>query len=369
MTPRISPFALMVLCALSLGACSAIDPTDERPTGGIFNPGVWSSHEARMREPAGRAAPVAALPSAAGRVVDVREKRFDDGLSQEIALTAGSGVRGENVIEVAMRDQPVVPPGRPQVRLAPDDDAAIAAEIERRFPGADMRIRDAVLRNAYGPYGIATGRLGAANCVFVWQRVADLKAALSLARVSPYPIETSVRVRLCHAGASVGQLAQWASSYVLDPAGAAPATLESGASADALSDALDAPRGAARPGRFVGYAASSRQAFADEAPATRVASAPRRVRAARLHRPSRVARRPVRVAPAPAQEAAPQTAYVQPAAVAVPGARPVWTQPGATALMRSATPASGGAFAPGALGLPPQAFAGPSSRTVVATPR
>jgi hypothetical protein len=66
-----------------------------------------------------------------------------------------------------------------------------------------------------------------------------------------------------------------------------------------------------------------------------------------------------------------QPGYVQPesAPAAYPGARPVWTQPGATALMRSAPPASGGGFASGPLGLPPQAFAGPSARTVVTTPR
>ena len=372
--------ALAVLFGLSLAGCSAIGSTSDeaRAPGGLFNPGNYSSLDKREGAATTRGrAPVAALPSAAGRVVDVREKRFGNGLRQEIALAADSGVRGENVILVSMRDQPIVAWGQSEIDMPKDREDEIAAEIETRLPGAGMRIHDQVLRNGYGSYGLATGRQGSANCVFLWQSMNDLKDVGRVA-ASPYKIETAVRVRLCRAGVPLSTLARWASSYVVDPNGAGQAPGYAQRAGDPLADALDEP-GAAR-GAYGGTAAPS---FEDEeVRPRRVVAAPRRARVWRAPRRTRVVS--VRRREEPAQQAAPAQAapaygYAQPYGQAAPAApayaagyaqpgQVVWTQPGAQAIARTAAPAYGGSAAPaaGSVGLPPQAFTGPSSQTYVA---
>ncbi|QLP97018.1 MAG: hypothetical protein HZY79_05915 [Rhodoblastus sp.] len=86
---------LAVLFGLGLTGCAAVGSTHDeaRAPGGMFNPG--SGVGAREAGAVSRGArPVAALPAAAGRVVDVREKRFGNGFTQEIALAADAGVRG-----------------------------------------------------------------------------------------------------------------------------------------------------------------------------------------------------------------------------------------------------------------------------------
>ena len=83
MTEFSFPSAFAVLFGLSLAGCSAIGSTSDeaRAPGGLFNPGNDSSPDRRESGASTRGrAPVAAIPSAAGRVVDVREKRFGNGL-------------------------------------------------------------------------------------------------------------------------------------------------------------------------------------------------------------------------------------------------------------------------------------------------
>ena len=380
MTEFSFPSAFAVLFGLSLAGCSAIGSTSDeaRAPGGLFNPGNYSSLDRRESGASTRGrAPVAAIPSAAGRVVDVREKRFGNGLRQEIALAADSGVRGENLILVSMRDQPVVAWSQSEIDMPKDREDDIAAEIETRLPGAGMRIHDQVLRNGYGSYGLATGRQGGANCVFLWQSMNDLKDVGRVA-ASPYKIETAVRVRLCRTGVPLSTLARWASSYVVDPNGVGQAPGYAQSAGDPLADALNEPR-AAR-GVYGGTAAPS---FEDEeARPRRVVAAPRRARVWRAPRRSRVVY--VRRREEPAQQAAPVQAapaygYAQPYGQAAPAApayaagyaqpgQVVWTQPGAQAIARTAAPAYGGSAAPagGLVGLPAQAFTGPSAQTYVA---
>lgn len=373
----------VALTGVALSGCSAVGVYDDAPAaGGVFNPGEYSSLTARGARQSRGAAPIAALPAAAGRVVDVREKRFGNGVRQEIALAADSSVRGENLILVSYRDGPHSPMGQPEITLPKDFETDIAAEIEQYFSGQSLRIEDVVLRNAYGPYGLASGRLGAANCVYLWQSVGDLKQYIRTARVSPYHIETTVRVRLCRGGVSVAQLAQWAANYVVDPYGvSAPgSSLVAGAplkGGDSLVDALDQRPGGPTGQRFVGYATPPAATTGEPEAAprvTRYAAAPRRHRAVRYVAVRR--RAPVQQVAADPQPAAPQgfaapaQAYGQPApqGYAQPG-QVVWTQPGAAAFARSAAPsAAGAASGGGAVALPAQAFGGPSTQTVV-TPR
>lgn len=379
--PRPAPM-IAVLFGLSLAGCAAAGSTSDeaRAPGGFFNPGNYVSSAGRTAGVSSRGgAPIAALPASAGRVVDVREKRFANGLRQEIALAADSGVRGENVIVVAYRDQPNGAWGEPEVELPKDRDDDIATELQTMFPGGAMRVQDVVLRNAYGSYGLASGRLGAANCVYMWQSIADLKSSVRVSRVSPYAIETTVRVRLCRSGVGIAQLAQWASNVIVDVNGAGQPVQSYAAGAPlAGDDALDAaletrPRGARSRG-FSGYAvppsAASSALVEDEAP-RRLARPVTRTRV--VTRYVRVRRSVPREAFAAAPQQQPQQVYVQQPQQQIYGqpGQPVWIQPGAAALAQTAGVSYGGAPAAsnGSVALPPQAFGGPAQRGYLVAPR
>lgn len=157
----------------------------------------------------------AMLSPAAGRVVQVSERRYADGLSQEIVLAGDRTSRGENRIDVAMRLAPqgdqvydnLIPMQKPS-------DADIAAELEARFPGMDMQPVNVLLQNRYGPYGLAAGKRGnGERCVYAWQWIDDASAPASprnstLARaILSQPQPVSLRVRLCRSGVSADQLA------------------------------------------------------------------------------------------------------------------------------------------------------------------
>lgn len=381
-----------LLFGLGLSGCAAVGSvTDEaRAPGGMFNPGNYaSSHGLVESSPMRRGGrPVAALPASAGRVVDVREKRMGNGFMQEIVLAADSGVRGENMIVVYVRDQPHPPVGEQEIEFPKDREDDLAAEVEKRFPGGALRFTDTLLRNTYGPYGVAVGRLGAANCVFFWQTLNDLKPYIRTARFSPYKIETATRVRLCRSGVDAATLTRWAAAIALDTGGVseAPLAASDAPQGDPLADALDSRGGGgrgARTERYSGYATPAATSFAqDEAPRRVVRyAAPRRRHVVRY---VRVRRAPARVEQDyAAQPAAPQTYAAQPygQAVAAPPAyaagyaqpgQVVWTQPGAAAIAQSAAPAYGAApaaAAAGSVGLPPQAFSGPGAKGWVAAPR
>lgn len=393
---------LIPLVAATLGGCSVLSVDSEsRAQGGSFNPGLWSSKEARgSADVEGAAPPIAALPAAAGRVVGVRERRLANGLTQQIALAGDAGVRGENLIEVTLRTDAEGNSYQNLVEMPGDSAEEIETELNARFPGTSMRMHDAVLRNAYGPYGLATGAMGRANCVYLWQTIANLDGGGRRSILNFQPKEGAVRVRLCRVGVSTSQLAQWAAGLMIGSSGyAAPAP-----GLDLLAgrgDPLAQAQGGAYAGGYAaggypagGYAASrfddgGFQGYAGPPPEAQ----PARVAAA----PSRAARRVVRrkvvyvraepepatkeaaapAAPAPvAQPAAPAPVIAAPATMmapqqgfAAPG-QPIWTQPGAAAFGQSSgyggmaaptvqRPLSGSASGP--LGLPPQAYTGPSS--------
>lgn len=421
MTGFLVRMSTAVLFGLSVAGCSALGSggDEARAPGGMFNPGNYTSSvglaESGPVKRGGR--PIAALPAAAGRVVDVREKRLGNGFTQEIVLAAGPGVRGENVIVVYVRDRPHPPEGEPEVEFPKDREDDLATEIEKRFPGGSLQFTDTLLRNSYGPYGVALGRLGGANCVYFWQTLNDLKPYIRTGRMSPYKVETAARVRLCRSGVDSAQLARLAAAIVIDPSGVseAPALAESsyGGREDSIADALDGRRsggasrrasyadaydapasgGARGPGavyagglgvggalafgpsggsgsdRYAGYTApveKSSEAAAQDRPARRVvryAAAPRRrhvVRYVRVRRQEEV----VQTQPAQVYGQAVPAAPAYTAGYAQPG-QVVWTQPGAAALAQSAAPAYGGgaaAASAGSVGLPPQAFSGPGAQ-------
>lgn len=395
--------------ALALAGCSgSVLDHEARAPGGAFNPGAWSSREARMSGDPGSAPAMAAVPAAAGRVVAVRERRLANGARQSITLAGDGGVRGENSIEVVLRADSEGNATQNLVEMPGENANDIEAELERRFPGMAMRVHDYVLRNAYGPYGLASGSSGRVSCVYMWQTISNLDGGVRREHIVVQPTEAAVRVRLCRVGVSVSQLAQWAGAVVVDPSGARYAGQTSPSfdgGGDALADARGEGGARTIDRGFAGYVAPP----AETLPERRAAAPYRAARSARYAHAPRYARRHVsRVRPAlarqddaaqrgdvqqaqgyaPGQGYAPQgqgyapqgyvqqpapgyaPVYGQPAYGAPPAyapAQPIWTQPGAAALTQQVgypasagfTP-SNGASAAAPLGLPPQAFGGPA---------
>lgn len=352
-----SAFFTSLLCAGLLAGCSVrIVESENSVTGGAFNPGLWRTLNARVSPDvqSNRDAPVAALPPEAGRLVQVRARRYANGLRQEIVHAADAAARGENLVEVTMRHEPEGERYENLVTLPGATDADIRAELDQRFPGVKMEIQSYVLRNAYGPYGLAAGRqAGGANCVYLWQTIDDLAEPMRARHITIQPTETALRVRLCKQGASLRQLAQIASVVTIDPSGD-PIAMPVGAAplaggADALTAAADeAPTPRAGATRFAGYRLPPGRDRLAPPSETRFAAAPApRKKLARRARPAAVAQdetpayRPVYGGAAPAGYPAGHPGFAVPATPSAPITAPA--------------PATTGA----SLALPPQALRGP----------
>jgi len=165
-----------LLAAVALVGCTILPET----TGGIIVP---------PRRPA----PWAALPPEAGEVLSVVERDDPDIRTQRIVLAGQSSQAGENMIQISR-------PGLDSPRatlFAPPTQAAIEDELAEAFPGMAMIIDGALRSNAYGTYGLATGRRTGEACVYTWQwldRFATSEARLSVLLKSD---PASIRVRLC----------------------------------------------------------------------------------------------------------------------------------------------------------------------------
>ncbi len=81
-------------------------------------------------------------------------------------------------------------------------EAGIRAELASAFPGLAMQVVTRPSANAYGPYGLAIGRNGAARCLYAWQWIPE---APVLAGGAPAPL--SLRLRLCRDGVTFEAMA------------------------------------------------------------------------------------------------------------------------------------------------------------------
>lgn len=203
----------IMLCglAISLGGCASnvFDVHESAASQALFRP-----NQSLVTRISGNYA-LASLPSSIGQVVEVDEERFDNGVSQKIVLAGGNHGRGNNGIDISVEVQPEGAVIRNHlITLAPTDDVTIANELQTRFPGIDMKIVPVLLRNQYGPYGMAAGTARDGDrCIYAWQWIDDFGHAnndqsTSLVRglVSPrQPV--SLRIQLCRRGVSADQLA------------------------------------------------------------------------------------------------------------------------------------------------------------------
>lgn len=142
-------------------------------------------------------------PPGGPSVVAVLQQQYQNGLSQEIALSTASLTAGQNAFYVRLLDNTAgsmeIPETLSLPSLSPD---RLQREMEERVPGVEMETSLVYVQNKFGPFGFATGRSPAGDlCLYAWQRIEPSEPAILV----PGGV-ISVRLRLCDADASVDQL-------------------------------------------------------------------------------------------------------------------------------------------------------------------
>jgi Cellulose biosynthesis protein BcsN len=124
--------------------------------------------------------------------LSVRSLSGEGTLIQQVAYPNRTTAAGENLLTI---EKGPVSLGR--IRKAPTT-AEIAADMRRVLPGLAMSVDQSPRRNAFGPYGVASGALpGGGACVFAWQTIADWTDASAERRQGAV-----VRLRYCDPAAT-----------------------------------------------------------------------------------------------------------------------------------------------------------------------
>lgn len=177
--------------------------------------------------PATRAAIVP--PPGGPSIVAVLQRSYQNGLSQEIALSTASLTPGQNTFYVTLATASTPQSEIDDVLSLPFSitQDRIAREMEERLPGIEMQTSLVYVQNKYGPFGFATGRSASGDtCLYAWQRIEPNEPAVFV----PGGV-ISVRLRLCDATATQEQLLRTMYAYTIsayymsgswNPYGAAP---------------------------------------------------------------------------------------------------------------------------------------------------
>jgi len=159
-------------------------------------------HASLMSEvPVARA--IVVPPPGGPSVVAVLQQQYQNGLSQEIALSTASLTAGQNAFYVSLLNNTAgsmeIPDTLSLPSLSPD---RLQREMEERMPGVEMETSLVYVQNKFGPFGFATGRSSAGDlCLYAWQQIEPSEPAILVPGGA-----ISVRLRLCDADASVDQL-------------------------------------------------------------------------------------------------------------------------------------------------------------------
>lgn len=233
---------------------------------------------------------VVILPEGAGAVSAVREQNYSNGVVQQISLASEGKGLGENRIDISVQtvagEQRVVN----GVPIWKPSESGVKSEIINRMRGVQMSIVNREFQNAYGPFGLAIGKMSeTARCIFAWQYISDVR--LKVARSSTSP--ALIRIRLCQNNTTVDEMASYVQNMRIVPydsfgSGRATATaltdVRGGGSQQAASGELDSlipvRRGAAQPTqRAAAPAPAPRQSVRRApAPARAVAERPEKKR-------------------------------------------------------------------------------------------
>jgi hypothetical protein len=151
-------------------------------------------------------------PPGGPSVVAVLQRAYQNGVSQEIALSTASLTPGQNAFYVSLLNNASSPEGATETltlrSLTPD---RIQAEMEERIPGVEMQTSLVYVQNKFGPFGFATGRSSSGDlCLYAWQQIEPDEPAIFVPGGA-----ISVRLRLCDADANVEQLLRIMYGYTI----------------------------------------------------------------------------------------------------------------------------------------------------------
>jgi hypothetical protein len=161
-------------------------------------------------------------------IVSVLQRRYLNGVSQEISLSTTAGGSGQNTFWISLVNDPrALTENDDSLSISRLDPLKIYNEIQERLPGIGMQTSNYYVQNKYGPFGYAVGRSGAGDvCLYAWQLIEPTEAAIFMTSGT-----VSVRMRMCEAGATEQQLLRTMYGYTIaayfkspdwDPYGAAP---------------------------------------------------------------------------------------------------------------------------------------------------
>ncbi|WP_166802417.1 cellulose biosynthesis protein BcsN [Microvirga pakistanensis] len=142
-------------------------------------------------------------PPGGPAIVAVLQRKYQNGVSQEIALSTASLTPGQNAFHVTLASGSVPQSEIDDVLSLPSmTEDRLQREMEERLPGIEMQTSLVYVQNKYGPFGFATGRsAGGDVCLYAWQRIEPNEPAVLV----PGGV-ISVRLRLCDVAATPEQL-------------------------------------------------------------------------------------------------------------------------------------------------------------------
>ena len=151
-------------------------------------------------------------PPGGPAIVSVLERRYLNGVSQEISLSTMAGGSGQNTFWISLVNDPrALTENDDSLSIGRLDPLRIYNEIEDRLPGIGMQTSNYFVQNKYGPFGYAVGRSGAGDlCLYAWQLIEPTEAAIFMTSGT-----VSVRMRVCAAGATEQQLLQVMYGYTI----------------------------------------------------------------------------------------------------------------------------------------------------------
>jgi hypothetical protein len=151
-------------------------------------------------------------PPGGPSIVAVLQRTYQNGISQEIALSTASLTSGQNAFYVSLLNNTASNMEIPEtLTLSPLTPDRIEREMEERIPGVAMQTSLVYVQNKFGPFGFATGRSSQGDlCLYAWQQIEPDKPAILVPGGA-----ISVRLRLCDADASVDQLLRVMYGYTI----------------------------------------------------------------------------------------------------------------------------------------------------------
>ena len=151
-------------------------------------------------------------PPGSFSVAGITQKRFSNGLQQEIFLSTASAVPGQNVVQMRLygtrndlryRDD--------HLRFKTVTEAGIDAEMRGTLPGIAMKRSPYLVQNDYGAFGYAFGRPSPTElCMYAWQQLRTPEG-----EKPPFAGfgAVQIRVRICETGASERKLLAFMYGY------------------------------------------------------------------------------------------------------------------------------------------------------------